>query len=223
VSSFDIYAYLNEPKVLQASVPLVDSRRLQLRGVARVSTPPNLEVTLPPDQIDRDEIDRTEKCLLYIDTLGATITLITAIDAIDNNSLLKLTNLESVSHEQKREFFRIDAQMAVDAHQLPPPPQDGTCSGTSINISGNGILVSLPEPMTVDQKMKLRINLPAPTATDIECIGRVVRSDNWKPKRYRVAFNFTTIGEEDQDKIVSFCLAQQRKQIRLGVQVLGPA
>ncbi len=223
MSSFDIYAYLNEPKVLQASVPLVDSRRLQLRGVARVSTPPKIEVTLPPDQLPGTEIDRSEKCLLYIDAVGATITLITAIDAIDKNSLLKLTNLESISHEQKREFFRIDAQMAVDAHKLPPPPEDGTCNGESINISGNGILVSLPEPLTVDQKVKLRINLPDPVATDIECIGRVVRSDKLDQERYRVAFNFTTINEEDQDKIVSFCLAQQRKHIRLGVQVLGPA
>ena len=223
MSSFDIYDYLNEPKVLQASVPLVDSRRLQLRGVARVSTPPKIEVTLPADQIHGDEIDRAEKCLLYIDAVGATITLITTINAIDNNNLLKLTNLESISHEQKREFFRIDAQMAVDAHKLPPPREDGTCTGTSINISGNGILVSLPEPLVVDQKMKLRINLPDPIATDIECIGRVVRSDKRKQGRYRVAFNFTTIGEEDQDQIVSFCLAQQRKHIRLGVQVLGPA
>jgi len=223
VSSFDIYAYLNEPKVLQASVPLVGSRRLQLRGVARVSTPPQIEVTLPPDQFVGNEIDRSEKCLLYLDVVGATITLITAIDAIDNSNILQLTNLESVSHEQKREFFRIDAQMSIDAVKLPPPQEDGTCSGVSINISGNGILVSLPEPLTVDQKMKLRINLPDPETTDIECIGRVVRSDRREQERYRVAFNFTTIGEEDQDKIISFCLAQQRKHIRLGVQVLGPA
>ena len=223
MSSFDIYAYLNEPKVLQASVPLVGSRRLQLRGVARVSTPPQIEVTLPPDQFVGNEIDRSEKCLLYLDVVGATITLITAIDAIDNSNILQLTNLESVSHEQKREFFRIDAQMAVDAHKLHPPPEDGTCNGESINISGNGILVSLPEPLTVDQKVKLRINLPDPVATDVECIGRVVRSDKLDQEMYRVAFNFTTINEEDQDKIVSFCLAQQRKHIRLGVQVLGPA
>jgi hypothetical protein len=223
VSSFDIYDYLNKPKVLQASVPLLDSRRLQLRGIARVSSPPRIEVTLPANQVDGDKIDRAEKCLLYIDVVGATITLITAIDAIENNTLLKLTNLESVSHEQKREFFRIDAQMAVDARKLPPPPEDGTCSGVSINISGNGILVSLPEPLTVDRKVKLRISLPDPVATDIECIGRVVRSEKRKRDRYRVAFNLTTIGEEDQDKIVSFCLAQQRKHIRLGVQVIGPA
>ena len=223
MSSFDIYDYLHEPKVLQASIPLLDSRRLRLRGIARVSVPPKIEVTVPADQLPGNEIDRAEKCLLYIDAVGATITLITAIDAIENNSLLKLTNLESVSHEQKREFFRIDAQMAIDAHKLLPPPEDGTCAGLSINISGNGILVSLPEPLAVDQKVKLRISLPDPIATDIVCIGRVVRSEKRKKERYRVAFSLTTIGEEDQDKIVSFCLAQQRKHIRLGVQILGPA
>jgi len=222
VSSFDIYDYLNDPKVLQASVPLLNSRRLQLRGIARVSLPPKIEVTVPADQFPGNEIDRAEKCLLYIDAVGATITLITAIDAVENNSLLKLTNLESVSHQQKREFFRIDAQMAVDAHKLPPPPEHGTCAGVSINISGNGILVSLPEPLAVAQKVKLRISLPDPMTT-VECIGRVVRSEKRKRDRYKVAFKLTTIGEEDQDKIVSFCLARQRKNIRLGVQVLGPA
>ena len=222
MSSFDIYAYLNEPKVLEASIPLLHSRKLQLRGVARVSNPPKIEITLPPGQFPGNEIDRAEKCLLYIDAIGATIILITAIDAIENNRVLKLTNLESISHEQKREFFRIDAQMAVEALKHPPLPEDRNCTGVSINISGNGILVSLLKPMPVDQKMKLRISLPEPEATDIECIGRVVRSDKWKQDKYRVAFNFTTIGEEDQDKIVSFCLAQQRKHIRLGVQVLGP-
>ena len=223
MSSFDIYAYLNEPKVLQASVPLINSRKLQLRGVARVTTPPKIEVTLQSGQVVVDQIDFSEKCLLHIDAIGATITLITTIESIDNNNLLKLINLESVSHEQKREFFRIDAQMDVDARKLPPPVEDGTFSGVSINISGNGILVSLPEPLKVDRKVKLRINLPDPVTEDIECIGRVVRSDKREQDRYRVAFCFTTINEEDQDKIVSFCLAQQRKHIRLGVQVLGPA
>ena len=223
MSSFDIYDYLNEPKALQASVPLLDSKRLLLRGIARVSSPPRIEVTLPTNLVDGNQIDRAEKCLLSIDAEGATIILITAIDAIENNNLLKLTNLESVSHKQKREFFRIDAQLTVEGRKLPPPPEDGTCSGVSINISGNGILVSLPESLTVDKKVKLRISLPDPVATDIECIGRVVRSVERRQDRYRVAFNFTTIGEEDQDKIVSFCLAQQRKNIRLGVQVLGPA
>ena len=37
----------------------------------------------------------------------------------------------------------------------------------------------------------------------------------------QVALSFADIEDEDQDAIIAYCLAEQRKQLRLKVKVLG--
>jgi c-di-GMP-binding flagellar brake protein YcgR len=160
--------------------------------------------------------------MVTLDIGGPTITLKTSIENIASNRKLELINIESVSHEQKREYFRIDAQVPVDAHTLP---SQGTFvfEGETVNISGSGALITFPEPVPVDKKLKLRISIPEPDLLTVECIAQVVRCDEGNNNEFNVAVHFYTIEEEAQDKIIAFCMAQQRRQLRLKVQVLGPA
>jgi len=222
VSLSDPYSHLKNPKVVHVSLPLQNDVTMQLEGVAHVIAPPLLRLIFLPDQLPVEKIDVNEKCVLNIDTGQSNITLITTIDEIENDHTLKLTNIESTTHEQKRKFFRVDAQISVDLQHIPSQ-QASPMVGESINISGNGVLVFLPEEFEVDQRVGLKIDLPEFETLGIQCIGRVIRCDKKNQGGYKVAFCYDSIDEEDQDKIVAFCLSQQRKQLRLRVQVLGPA
>ncbi len=193
---------------------------MSMECVAKVTKPPHLETSMLPGLLPVERIDTDKKCHLYMDIGGPTITLITAIEEVVNDSKLKLINIESTTHEQKREFFRITAQVPIDLKHLASQ-QSNIVIGESINISGNGILVTLTEPLDVKKRVQLRINLTEPTEQCIESICSVVRQDESKSGEYIAALRFDSIKEEDQDSIIGFCLLQQRKQLRLKVQVLG--
>lgn len=222
MSSFNIYDFLNDPKVCQIAVPVTGGKKIRLSAVAQITTPPRLEAGFVAGQLPVNDIDTAENCLLSLDIGGPAITLVASIEEILSDRRLKLINIESIAHEQKREFFRINACVPVSLLRLPPQPQPAPITGESINISGNGILVLLPEAFGKGQRVKLRITIPEPQETEIECIGRVVRQDH-KSDGFMVAFHIDTINEEDQDRLIGFCLHKQRKQLRLKVQVLGPA
>ena len=222
MSSFDIYAYLEAPQVGQLTVPGINGDILRLDCIVQITKPPRLEVTFMPNQVKTEDIDTEKECMVTLDIGGPTVTLKTSIENIVSNRKLELINIESVNHAQKREYFRIDANVPVDAHNLPSQ-ETFIYEGESINISGSGVLITLPERVPVDKKLKLRINIPEPEAMSIECIAQVVRCDEGKDNDFIIALHFYTIEEEDQDAIIAFCMAQQRKQLRLKVLVLGPA
>lgn len=222
MSSLDLYSYLEDPKVGQISIPLKDGTKLRLECVAQVSTPPHLKVRFLTGQLPIDEIDMEGKCLFALDMGGPTITLITSITNIENDSRLTLVNVESISHEQKRDFFRIDAQIPVNLHPISPA-KSTPLIGESINISGNGIQVAFTEPFTVDQRVRLQISITNSESREVQCVAHVVRVTKKKLDGYKVAFCFDEITEEDQDAIMAFCFSQQRKHLRLKVRVLGPA
>lgn len=217
----DPYSHLKDPKVVHVSLPLQNGA-MRLECVAQVIAPPLLRLKFLPGQLPVEKITLDEKCMLNVDTGQSNLTLITSIDEIENDHTLRLANIESISHEQKRKFFRVDAQMAVDLQHMPPQ-QASPVVGESINISGNGILVFLPEKLEVDRRVRLKIDLPDFETLGVRCTGRVIRCDTKNQGGHEVAFCFDSIDEEDQDKIIAFCFCQQRKQLRLRVQVLGPA
>jgi len=56
----------------------------------------------------------------------------------------------------------------------------------------------------------------------IECVGKVVRTFNLGGT-LQAAMSFTDIEEDDQDAIVAYCFAEQRRQLRLKVHIMGNA
>jgi hypothetical protein len=223
VSDFDIYKYLATPKVGRISIPIAQSDAVKRDCVIKVIKPPRLVTTFLPGHLPVEaDIDMAADCLLYLDIGGPTVTLKTTIAKMTGNRTLELLNIESVSHTQKREYFRIDAQVPVDATNLPS--QDvSSLEGETINISGSGALISFPSRLPANIKIKLRFTIPEPEKQAVECTAQVVRCLQTEDGSYHVAVHFYTINEEEQDKIIAFCMIQQRKHLRLRVRVLGPA
>lgn len=223
MSSFDIYTYLETPKVVQISLPVTTGKTLKLDCVLQAAKSPHFEARFLPNQLPpENEIDVQGICLIALDTGSLTVILKTSITKVIGSQKLQLINIESIDHTQKRDFFRIDAQVPVDAKNIAPH-EEFNLEGETINISGNGALITFPEKLAIDKRLKLRISIPEPEKKTIECTGKVIRCDPLPEGGYRTAFHFHTIEEEDQDSIIGFCLSQQRKQLQLKVQVLGPA
>jgi hypothetical protein len=92
-------------------------------------------------------------------------------------------------------------------------------AGTTIDISGSGILASFSSPPPMDSQTRLEITLPTSPPEIISVLAHPVRKQQINENQYDVAYHFEDITIEDRDKIIGCCLRIQRRLLRLKVRV----
>lgn len=212
---------LKEYRVVNVVLPLQEGGQQLIDGVARTTTPPQLEITFLPDQLNMAALNPDDICQISFDVAGSTKTMRARITAVLSDAKLQLEMVESSSHVQKRAYFRIDAELSVSYWLLSEGSPLARSIQTPVNISGGGLRVPVDESLRDGTEIGLELIIDGPEPRVIECAARVVRTYNAGPTGKQVAMSFVDMEDEDQDAIVAYCLAEQRKQLRLKVQVLG--
>lgn len=212
---------LKEYRVVRAVLPLKEGGQQLIDGVAKATTPPELEITFLPDQLSLDALDLDDFCQISFDVAGSTKSIRAKILALLSDAKLQLEMVESFSHIQKRAYFRVDADLSVSYWVLTEDSPLAKSIQTPVNISGGGVRLPVDEPLRDGTRLGLELVLDAPEPRVVECVAKVVRTYDGGPSGRQVALNFIDLEEEDQDAIVAYCLAEQRKQLRLKVQVLS--
>lgn len=213
--------HLKEYRVVQIALPRVDGESTVVDGVARATDPPVFEITFLPDQLQSATFDDQTGCrITFTIENGSKQTLNAEVLTVVGDTKLMLRAMESFSQTQKRSYFRVDAALSVS--YWPVDVDDGgACSvQASVNISGGGIRIPVKESMSEGSKVGLEIILDVPRPRVIECVATVVRAFKLEGSM-QLALNYVDIEEEDQDAIVAYCFAEQRKQLRLKVHMMG--
>ncbi len=213
--------YLKEYRVVKVHLPLQDGGSLTLDGVAKTTRDPQFEITFLPDQLNSEQLNDEEICQVIFDVAGATQSVQAKITEVLGDAKLQLEMREAQVHTQKRAYFRVEAGLSVRYWRLDDESAEDQSLQTAINISGGGMRLPVEEPLEPGTRLGLEINVDAPAPRLIECAGAVVRRFECEQSGWQVALSFVDIEQEDQDAIVAYCLAEQRKQLRLKVQVLG--
>lgn len=220
--------YLNSPQICKISIPSQGGRKILLDCLAyRMSD--RLVVEFMPGRLPVDTINTEKNCLLSVDTGSIGFSLSAAIEQIEGDRRIILNEVTpiTISREQTRDFFRVDTQLPVNMAHYPPKgnaEQDKPIVGEAINISGSGIMITFPgtiEPFKKNQRIKIDIPIPEPRLQSVTCLCTVMRVHQRQDGRYVVGFKFDTLEDSDQDKIIGYCLALQREQLRLKVRILG--
>ena len=212
---------LNEYRVVRVVLPLLEGERQLLDGVAKTTTPPQFEVTFLPDQLKIESLDLQEPAQISFDVAGATKSIHAKIDSVVSDSKLQFELVESFTHVQKRAYFRVEAELSVSYWVIDDKAPAAKSVNTLVNISGGGLRLPIEEKIKDGTKIGLEIVLDVPQLRVVECSAKAVRTYDMGRGRKQVALSFDDIEQEDQDAIVAYCLAEQRKQLRLKVQVLG--
>ena len=212
---------LNEYRVVKVVLPLQEGGQQLIDGVAKTTTPPQLEITFLPDQLTVEDLSKEEPCQISFDVAGETKSIRTKITSVLSDAKLQMEMIESFTHVQKRAYFRVDADLSVSYWVLTEGSPLARSIHTPVNISGGGLRVPVDEPLKDGSEIGLEIILDVPDPRVVECTAQVVRTYEGGPTGSQVALTFVDMEDEDQDAIVAYCLAEQRKQLRLKVQVLG--
>lgn len=211
---------LNEYRVVKVALPLQQGGELHLDGVAKATAPPQLEVTFLPDQLRVADLDLDSACRISFDVAGAAKAINAKIISSADEGKLQLEMIESFSHVQKRAYFRVDADLSVSYWLVNEDNPLAKSINTPVNISGGGLRIPVGEPLKEGTEVGLEIVIDVPEARIVECVAQVIRCFNKGESGYQAALSFVDLDEEDQDAIVAYCLAEQRKQLRLKVRMM---
>lgn len=192
--------------------------------VYQKTSPPDFTLAFKPAALPANEIDTKQACIISVDMGGTTLSLEAVIRKIAGPQTLHLTTQKSVSHEQMREFFRVDATANVISRSFHTEvfntnADSWSLTGQTVDISGSGILAVFAEEPPADAHVRLEITIPSVEPEIIKVLAHRVRTQKIQDGLHEVAYHFDDISIEDRDKIIGCCLVIQRKLLQLKVQV----
>jgi len=203
-------------------IPIRDSESQLLQSVLRKRQAPQLALFFSPGALQVDEIEAGTTCHLTVKHHDSSINLLARIDGLEDNRTLLLTATESVRPEAMREYFRVSINTPIVAEYRPGPKEiknkPWTLEGSTIDLSGGGVLALFTEKPLNRKRIHLAIRLPD-HAEPAVCMAEVVRTYRMRKKRYQVAFHFADIDQKTRDLIISCCLQEQRRQLRNKIRV----
>lgn len=213
--------HLQDYRVVKVAFPLEGGKQAHLDGVAKLTSSPQFEITFLPDQLEKLSLDKKTTCRVMLDVAGEHKSITARIVDQPIAERVLLEQVESFVHKQKREYFRVDASLSVSYWLIDAEHPVASSVVSAVNISGGGIRLPVTQKLPVGARVGFEIIIDEPAAV-IEGVGEVVAyyANGDEPS---AAFKFIGLEEEDQDAIVSFCLAEQRKQLRLKIKVIDPS
>ena len=224
-SETDILQNIPKGKPVRIFLPLLNRPdRIRAQGLYQELDAPKFALIFKSGTLPVDEIDIEQPCIISIDMGGPTISLEAMIFKVTNRQTLQMIVRKSISHEQMREFFRVDAVTSVISKSFHTElfgngNKPWSTKGQTIDISGSGILALFDEKPQADRQVKLEITIPSIEPDVIKILAHQVRVQQLHDGRFEVAYHFDDITSEDRDKIIGCCLVIQRKMLRLKVNV----
>lgn len=213
-------------KPVRIFIPLLNRQeRVRAHCICQDIAPPKFSLIFKPGVLPEEDIDTRQPCIVSIDMGGPTISIEALIQEIVNPQTLRMILQKSISHEQMREFFRIDAVTKVISSSFRTQfanqnNEPWSIQGETVDLSGSGILAIFPTQPPAEKQIQLEISIPSAEPETIKVIAHQIRVQQLDDGRCEVAYHFDDIDTEDRDKIIGCCLILQRKILRLKVQVL---
>lgn len=182
---------------------------------------PVVELLFPPDSWEADALEIGAKCNLVVEHKKTSLNLIAHLDSIIDDRRLLMTVREPISPSVLRDFFRVAINTPIEASYISGfkevKVQTWKMIGTTLDLSGSGVLALFAEKPASSYHIQLVISVPQ-EPTPIVCLASMVRSYRIRKNRHQVAFHFENISAKTRDQIISCCLQEQRRQLRENVQ-----
>jgi len=134
---------------------------------------------------------------------------------------LQLAILDVRTYPQRRRYFRIDADVVfrywpLESTGLAPTKPERK----RVNLSAVGLRFETAQFLRHIDMIGLELQLGGGFGV-VNCVGRIVRINAIEGQQLEsVSIDFAEIVRDEQEKIIKFCLTEQRNQIRHRVKVL---
>ncbi len=223
----DFFSQVKNNKTVRVTLPLLNSGpKEKIHCIYGAATPPTFFLFFPEGALPAT-LDNSKSCVVTVDVGGQAISVTAEIASINDEQSLQLKAVKVVSHEQARNYFRVDANTPIMATPVNSPKKDADkdawhLEGETVDLSGSGALCSFSQPLEKGKKVRINLTLPTGLMDVVQSIGHVVRCKKVEDSMYHVGFHFDMLPSEDRDKIMASCFELQRKHLRMKVQIKNP-
>ncbi len=215
---FDILeTLLDDPRV--GIVIPTQQNSFQMECQVEAGEYPSLDVHLLPLQLTTDKLNLTGECTLFCERFQNVLIVRARIIESLSEHQIRVEVVETQKKAQQREFFRIDSEVCLEHRPVGMPNAGGEGALQRVNLSGNGLRFATGQDVQEDDLVRIALNFPDADRGQVNAVGRVVRVFATGSSRQEAALELFEIEEAAQDKIVSFCIAEQLRQVRLKVQL----
>ena len=221
----DFLAKISDNKPVRIFLPIEHSEeRLRLHCVLQKTKAPHFTLLFKPAILPTQQIDVKSSVIINLDVKGQSFSLESNIVKILTSQSLEMIAQKTISHEQLREYFRVDCTVPILLKSIVPPEFENSktslkISGTTVDLSGSGLRASFSTEPPADTQVRIELALPTAEPTIVKVIASPVRISKLTEKLWDAAYQFDEIEEEDQDAIIGCCLVAQRQLLRLKVKV----
>jgi hypothetical protein len=222
----DFITNIPDTKPVRIFLPIQGTdKRHRERCIFQQTTPPRFHLLFEPGTLPAEDLDSKSPCIISLDMAGHSVSIEAMITQIINSQVIELIARKTITHEQMREYFRVDYTVPIlTSSRHPEEDLDAVekywqLSGTVIDLSGSGLLAIFHEEPPADKLVRIQLALRDDRSNTLSFLARPVRISEVEKNRYVVAYHFEEINDEDRDKIIGQCLITQRRLLRLNVQV----
>ena len=216
----DILARLTDNAPAIVDLPDIHGKIIRRKALFIKKESPCLELVFPPRSWDAAELKIGADCALAVAHSSLTINLIVRLDHVVRDRRLSFTAKEPVEPESLRDYFRVAINTPIEAAYIAGPKEPSSDSwkltGTTLDLSGSGVLALFSTSIPRNQYVQLAITVPE-ERDPIVCLASVVRSYKIRTTRFQVAFHFENVTAKTRDMIMACCLQEQRRQLRENV------
>ncbi len=218
---------ISDTKPVRLFLPVTDSDdRVLILCVLKKQQEDHFKLLFKKGSLPCEKIDQDTTCLINLDVGGQSVSIEGTIKQIIDEQELEIQALKIISHDQMREYFRVDCTVPILLRSVVPEEfgsekDKWTISGTTVDLSGSGLRASFTESPPEDTQVRLEIALPTTETTIVKTLASPVRISQLTEKLWDAAYHFDEIEDEDQDAIIGCCLIAQRRLLRLKVKVKG--
>ena len=194
---------------------------IQLPCQLLIKAPDVLLAHFPDETFSLSSIDPHGKVFGFCSGYDELFHIDAQIDKVLGGRDLQLTILDVRIYPQRRRFFRIDAEVIfkywpLESTGLAPLEPERK----RVNLSAVGLRFETSQFLRQVELVGLELQLGGGFGV-VNCIGRVVRVSALEDQHVEVvSLDFAEIMRAEQEKIIKFCLTEQRNQIRHRVKVL---
>lgn len=207
-------------KPVRIYLPIKDHpQRYRTQALYKSIAESEFELHFQPGTLPVENLDLSESCLINVDFGGPNISM-QAIISSTSKHMLKMNAEKLLSHNQMREFFRVDAITEVISKSFQPDffsseGQPWSLRGKTIDISGSGILATFSEKPPEEEPIWLELTLPSGSGDLVKLLANPIRTYQVNTTYWEVAYHFQDISVADRDRIMGCCFEIQRQFLRL--------
>lgn len=218
----EIIEQLQDGAEALVDLPMQNNEEKRLNAIFSKAESPSFELFFPPKAWNIDDLLLGMNCQLTVKHKGATVNIIAELDTVINDRRLAFIAREPIKPEALREYFRVSINTPIELGYLPGPKEvklkKWNMIGTTVDLSACGVLGLFAEKPASSKRIHINITEPA-NQKSISCFGHVVRTYRMRKNRYQVALHFDNVSQDVRDQLISFCLQEQRRQLRENIEV----